>query len=135
MTEYESVTEFVTGGVTSEILALPVQVIKGMRNGIYKFPYHILREGCQGDCQGQGRRDQGLISNRVYVTERSAKTVWRLKAYRYGYASETQGVSMRGNEAILDGDESEDRFALEGIWDGDTSAKVAIEGVWLHALP
>jgi hypothetical protein len=42
---------------------------------------------------------------------------------------------MRGNEAILDGDESEDRFALEGTWDGDTSAKVAIEGVWLHALP
>lgn len=105
-----------------------------MRNGIYSF--RITSYGtAKGIAKVKGDVIRGLISNRVYVTERSAKTVWRLRAYRYGYASETQGVSMRGNEAILDGDESEDRFALEGTWDGDTSAKVAIEGVWLHALP
>ena len=121
--------------MTGEGLALPVQVIKGMRNGIYSFGITSYGRVAKGIAKVKGDVIRGLISHRVYVTERSAKTVWRLKAYRYGYASETQGVSMRGNEAILDGDESEDRFALEGTWDGDTSAKVAIEGVWLHALP
>ena len=48
----------------------------------------------KGIAKVKGDVIRGLISNRVYVTERSAKTVWRLKAYRYGYASETQGVSM-----------------------------------------
>ena len=119
-------------GVTGEGLALPVQVIKGMRKGIYSFRITSYGRVAKGIAKVKGDVIRGLISNRVYVTERCAKTVWHLRAYRYGYASETQGVSMRGNEAILDGDE---RFALEGTWDGDTSAKVAIEGVWLHALP
>ena len=78
-----------------------------MRKGIYSFRITSYGRVAKGIAKVKGDVMRGLISNRVYVTERSAKTVWRLKAYRDGYASETQGVSMRGNEAILDGDESE----------------------------
>jgi hypothetical protein len=35
----------------------------------------------------------------------------------------------------LNGEEGEDQFALEGVWDDYANTKVAIQGKWLCDLP
>jgi len=100
-----------------------------MHDGIYGFCITSKGKATKGVALVESDVIRGLNSSHIYVAKRSArcgKAVWRLK--ECAYATVAPGVSMRGYEAILDGRAGQDRFALEGAWDGDINARIAIEG-------
>ena len=47
----------------------------------------------------------------------------------------TEGVSVRGLPARLEGEEGEEQFWFEGGSDADKRIRVEIQGAWLQDLP
>ena len=114
-----------------------IQVIRGMRNGIYSFCVTSNGTTLNGIATVENETMRGFNSSNVYLPKRMirrGKTSWNVKLYAYAprrIVFLTEAVSRR----YFEGEEAEDSFAFEGAADGDANIKVSIHGKWLFDLP
>jgi hypothetical protein len=66
------------------------------------------------------------------LQKKDRNTNWRVKAMEH---TRTEGVSVRGLPARLEGEEGEEQFWFEGGSDADKRIRVEIQGAWLQDLP
>ena len=107
-----------------------------MRDGIYSFDIRSAEWVTNGIVLVENNAIWGFNSNHDYLVERtviSEMTRWHVSEIRY--VSHTQGFSMRGIPATLDGEEGLDWFRLEGESDADVNVKIEIQGRRLCDLP
>jgi hypothetical protein len=64
--------------------------------------------------------------------KKDRNTNWPVKAMEH---APTEGVSVRGLPARLEGEEGEEQFWFEGGSDADKRIRVEIQGAWLQNLP
>ena len=112
--------------------------IRWMRDGIYSFDIRSDEWVTNGIVLIENNAIRGFNSNHVYIVERtinSGRTRWHVSEIRY--VSHTQGFSIRGFPATLDGEEGLDWFRLEGESDADAdvNVKIEIQGWRLCDLP
>ena len=103
--------------------------IRWMRDGIYSFDIRSDEWVTNGIVLVENNAIRGFNSNHVYMVERtinSGRTRWHVSEIRY--VSHTQGFSMLGFPATLDGEEGLDWFRLEGESDADVNVKIEIQG-------
>jgi hypothetical protein len=114
-----------------------------MRDGIFSFYIRSDETAIRAIAIVENDSIRGFNRSHIYSVERleyspdrlqkkDRNTNWRVKAMEH---TRTEGVSVRGLPARLEGEEGEEQFWFEGGSDADKRIRVEIQGAWLQDLP
>jgi hypothetical protein len=114
-----------------------------MRDGIFSFYIRSDETAIRAIAIVENDSIRGFNRSHIYSVERleysldrlqkkDRNTNWRVKAMEHTH---TEGVSVRGLPARLEGEEGEEQFWFEGGSDADKRIRVEVQGAWLQNLP